>query len=208
MNTIAHRISKILTFKRWKQVDLAKNMQIKPTSVSSILHSKTVPSYESLQNLLLNNPDISAQWLLTGAGSMLSHRRDPAHIPVLGEIAAGNPIEFTPFPDISTVPLPLNASSPTQYKALKVYGDSMSPFIIHNDIIIIHTVFDPWELDGKIVAIKIDTETTLKQMSINYDARQSILIPFNAANYKPIVLNEDSPPCEILGYMVSMIRYL
>lgn len=208
MNTIAFRISKILAYKHWKQVDLAKNMQITPTSVSLILKEKTVPSYESLQNLLLNNSDISAAWLLTGAGSMLSHGRDPAHIPVLGEIAAGNPIEFTPFPNVTTVPLPLNASSPTQYKALKVYGDSMAPFIIHNDIIIINTVFDPWDLDGKIVAIKIDTETTLKQMSINYEARQSILIPFNAAHYKPIVLNEDSPACNILGYMVCMTRYL
>ena len=208
MQTIADRILKILALKHWKQVDLANNMRIKPTSASSILKQKTVPSYESLQNLLLNNPDISAQWLLTGVGSMLSHGRDPAHIPILGEIAAGNPVQFIPFPNVSTVPLPINATSPTQYKALKVYGDSMSPFIIHNDIVIIHTDFDPWDLDGKIVAIKIDTDTTLKQMSVDFEAKQSILIPFNAAHYKPIVLNSDSPPCNILGYMVSLIRYI
>lgn len=139
---------------------------------------------------------------------MLSHGRDPAHIPILGEIAAGNPIDFTPFPDISTIPLPLNAASPTQYKALKVYGDSMAPFIIHNDIVVIHTVFDPWDLDAKIVAIKIDTETTLKQMSIDYEAKMSILIPYNTAHYKPIILNSDSPPCQILGYVVSITRIL
>jgi SOS-response transcriptional repressor LexA len=208
MDTVTDRISKIVAFKRWKQVDLAKNMQITPTSVSAIIKRKTQPSYDSLQNLLKNNPDISAAWLMTGSGSMLAHGRDPAHIPILGEIAAGNPIDFTPFPDISTVPLPINASSPTQYKALKVYGDSMAPFIIHNDIVVIHTVFDPWELDTKIVAIKIDTETTLKQMSIDYHAHQSILIPFNAAHYKPIILNSDSPPCQILGYVVSITRIL
>lgn len=208
MDTVTDRISKIVAFKRWKQVDLAKNMQITPTSVSAIIKRKTTPSYDSLQNLLKNNPDISAAWLMTGAGAMLSHGRDPAHIPILGEIAAGNPIEFIPFPDISTVPLPFNAAHPSHYKALKVYGDSMSPFIVHNDIIIIHTQFDPWDLDTKIVAIKIDTETTLKQMAINYEARKSVLIPFNAAHYKPIILDEDSPSCTILGYMVSMIRYV
>lgn len=208
MKNIADRISKILAYKHWKQVDLAKNMQITPTSVSAIIKNKTLPSYDSLNNLLRNNPDISAAWLMTGAGSMLSHGRDPAQIPILGEIAAGNPIEFTPFPNISTVPLPFDAASPTQYKALKVYGDSMAPLIIHNDIVLIHTVFDPWELDTKIVAIKIDQETTLKQMCIDYNARQSILIPFNAAHYKPIILNSDSPPCNILGYVVSMTRFL
>ena len=52
MDTVTDRISKIVAFKRWKQVDLAKNMQITPTSVSAIIKRKTQPSYDSLQNLL------------------------------------------------------------------------------------------------------------------------------------------------------------
>ncbi len=206
MKTIVDRMFEIMDFKHWKQKDLAVAMQVSPPSASAILKKKALPSYESIKNLLQCLPDISAAWLINGEGSMLFSQDKVFVLPILGEIAAGVPMEFTDFIAPSSISIPFNTMHPTEYHALKVFGDSMSPIIMHNDIVIVHTVFNPWNLDGKVVAVKIDTETTLKHLFIDHNARQSILIPYNTKNYKPIILDENSPNTIILGYMVSLIR--
>lgn len=207
MQNILDRFFMVMEFKNWKQKNLADAMKIAPASVSLLFKNRTNPSYETIKNLLQALPEISADWLINGEGAMLRSEKPSVSIPILGEIAAGNPIDFNPFPDIHSIPLPFSTSHPEHYHALKVFGDSMSPQIIHNDLVIIHTVFDPWELDGKVVACLVDTETTLKLLCIDHAHQQSILLPYNSKHYKPIVLSEDSPFSQILGYMVSLIRY-
>lgn len=207
MQNIIDRFFMIMEFKNWKQKDLAHALKIAPASVSLLFKNQTNPSFDSISNLLKSVPELSASWLINGAGNMLAANDDAGCVPILGEIAAGQPVEFVPFPEIVSVPLPFECQAPEHYHALKVFGDSMSPHIIHNDVVIIHTVFDPWDLDGKVVACKIDTETTLKCLLIDHDHHQSILLPYNTRHYKPIVLDENSPFCQIIGYMVAIIRY-
>ncbi len=206
MESIIDRIVKIMDLKKWKKYELANAMGISSASVSGYF-SGSMPSYESIVRLVSACPEISSKWILTGEGSM----KEPVAsefvtLGVSGEIAAGVPTEISEvepldYVNISTTQL----GNPYEYIALRVYGDSMAPVIVHNDIILLHTRFDPFDLDGQICAVKVDQEVTLKRIWINEAARQTVLLPYNH-HYKPLVLSEDSPDCRIIGYMVSMIR--
>ena len=184
-------------------------MGISPTSVTQIWTRETAPAYESIKNLLHSIPELNAQWLITGTGSMLSRALPSHQLAIVGDIAAGNPTELTEFPDIGFIPLAdIHSAHPDKCLAMRVSGDSMAPYILHNDIVIIDIIFDLWDLDGQIVAVKIDTETTLKHISIDDANRQCLLIPFNHKHYKPIVLNEYSPDTIILGRLISLTRII
>lgn len=207
METIQDRLASIMKIKNWRRADLAKAMHVSQATISLFFVKNANPSYESLRNLVSSCPDVSANWILTGEGSMARGAIiDYVDLPISGEIAAGMPTEMIEADDHKFVTLHKSQiNCPDEYLVFRVYGDSMAPVIVHNDIILLHTRFDPFELDGQICAVKVDQEVTLKRIWINEAARQTVLLPYNH-HYKPLVLSDDSPDCRIIGYMVSMIR--
>ena len=107
-------------------------------------------------------------------------------IPLLGAIAAGNPIEAIENPD-EYISVPSNFMSPNnQYFGLKVKGLSMiDKGIFDGDVAVIKKTSSV--LNGKIAAVLTnDNEITLK--TINIDNNKIYLIPANK-NFKEKIFN-------------------
>ena len=118
-------------------------------------------------------------------------------IPLLGEIAAGEPIfadqEYGAY---VTAGEDLNADF-----ALKVKGDSMSPRIQNGDVVFIAQ--QPTVENGQIAAVIIEDEATLKRVYINEDT--ITLISENAA-YAPFSYKIGEENIRILGRAVALTR--
>jgi repressor LexA len=120
-------------------------------------------------------------------------------IPVLGNIAAGTPVEAIQN-EVSRIPLPNNLEKNGQYFGLKVQGDSMIEAGIHDgDLVVIDKSKKP--LDGDIGAFLVyDTEATVKY--IDTIRNKQYLIPANK-NYENIEISEN---ISVVGKVVSLFR--
>ena len=122
-------------------------------------------------------------------------------IPLLGAIAAGNPIEAIENPD-EYISVPSNFMSPNnQYFGLKVKGLSMiDKGIFDGDVAVIKKTSSV--LNGKIAAVLTnDNEITLK--TINIDNNKIYLIPANK-NFEEKIFNINE--VQIQGALTGIIR--
>ena len=122
-------------------------------------------------------------------------------IPLLGSIAAGDPIEAIENPD-EYISVPSNFMSPNnQYFGLKVKGLSMiDKGIFDGDVAVIKKTSSV--LNGKIAAVLTnDNEITLK--TINIDNNKIYLIPANK-NFEEKIFNIDE--VQIQGTLTGIIR--
>ena len=122
-------------------------------------------------------------------------------IPLLGAIAAGNPIEAIENPD-EYISVPSNFMSPNnQYFGLKVKGLSMiDKGIFDGDVAVIKKTSSV--LNGKIAAVLTNNnEITLK--TINIDNDKIYLIPANK-NFEEKIFNIND--VQIQGALTGIIR--
>ena len=144
--------------------------------------------------------NVSVDYLLSdGKGAMV---KAGYRIAVLGSIPAGIPVEaIEDIIDFEEISPELALSG--EYFGLKVKGNSMSPRISHNDVVIIRRQ-DNAE-NGDVCAVMVNGyEATLKQ--IKKDEKGITLIPFNT-EYQPMYYtNEEieSLPIRILGKVVEL----
>ena len=119
-------------------------------------------------------------------------------IPLLGEIAAGIPIEAIENSDFISVPTHMLGKG--QHYALRVKGESMiEEGILNGDIAVIK--HQTQANNGQIVVAVIDNETTLKKYFKK--AKQVELHPANST-MTPIIVKDKE--CEIRGLLVGLIR--
>lgn len=119
-------------------------------------------------------------------------------IPLLGEIAAGIPIEAIENSDFISVPTHMLGKG--QHYALRVKGESMiEEGILNGDIAVIK--HQTQANNGQIVVAVIDNETTLKKYFKR--AKQIELHPANST-MTPIIVKDKE--CEIRGLLVGLIR--
>lgn len=65
------RLSELLKYYHLSSAQFADNIGVQRSSISHILSGRNKPSYDFLLKILDKYPEISAEWLLTGTGSML-----------------------------------------------------------------------------------------------------------------------------------------
>ncbi len=141
----------------------------------------------------LNNDSHSVRGLMPS--TVQQHTED---IPLLGNIAAGTPIEAIENTNMISVPTTMLGKG--RHYALKVKGESMiEAGILDGDVAIIkhQTQAD----NGQIVVAVVENETTLKRYYKK--SKQIELHPENKA-MKPIVIKDKE--CEIRGLLVGLIR--
>lgn len=120
--------------------------------------------------------------------------KESVHIPILGEIACGDPIYVEEnFAGYRTEPIESVPSGNSYY--LQTKGDSMEPTIPNGAYVLIRE--QPDVENGEIAAVLIngDTEATLKRM--RKQDRSVILMPDNS-KHDPIFVNEENP-IKIIG---------
>ena len=126
-------------------------------------------------------------------------------IPILGTVKAG--YDYLAQENwIGTIDVETSlVGNGNEYFALKVHGDSMSPVLIENDIVIIKKQND-FENGDIIVAIINGNEATIKK---GKKSDSSILLqPLNSA-YEPLIFTYDEMktiPVEIIGIVKQLKR--
>lgn len=124
-------------------------------------------------------------------------------VPIIGSIRAGYPVEsYEVIEDY--VSLPAGVKYSEDLFALRVVGDSMMPLVMEGDIIICDRNTE--SANGRICAVTVDEESTLKRVRI--DSTGVTLIPTNPM-YKE--LHYSSKKAEEVGFhidgvLVQMIR--
>ena len=121
--------------------------------------------------------------------------------PVLGEVAAGNPL--TIYPDaIDTIKLPTIARMPQDSFLLRVKGDSLKDaYIFSGDIVIVNPNLEP--KNGQIVAAILDDAAVVKRF---YKKRNEIELHSENPEYKPIVIDKKYSSFKIVGIVVGIYR--
>ena len=125
---------------------------------------------------------------------------EEVNIPLLGEVAAGQPIEAVP--DELTVSVPKNMLGRFRTFALKVRGDSMIDDHIRPGDIIVVEERQTAENGQTVVAMINETDVTLKKLYVEPDHIR--LVPANS-KMSPIILPHDQ--VRILGVVAGLIRH-
>ena len=129
-----------------------------------------------------------------------SKKSDSGDLPVLGNIAAGTPVEAIQN-EVSRIPLPSNIEKNGEYFGLKVQGDSMIEAGINDGDTVIVKKTDTAD-NGKIVVALIDDhEAMLKRIR-----RKGKTVALESANrnYETKIFGPDR--VKIQGILVSLYR--
>lgn len=121
--------------------------------------------------------------------------------PVLGEVAAGNPL--TIYPDaIDTVELPTVARMPQDSFLLRVKGDSLKDaYIFSGDIVIVNPNIQP--NDGHFVTAILDDAAVVKRF---YKKENRIELHSENPEYKPIIIEPAHQSFKVVGVVVGVYR--
>ncbi|MEN8193394.1 MAG: transcriptional repressor LexA [Bacteroidota bacterium] len=121
--------------------------------------------------------------------------------PILGEVAAGNPL--TIYPDaIDTVELPTIAHMPRDSFLLRVKGDSLKDaYIFTGDIVITNPNIEVE--NGKIVVAILDDAAVVKRF---YKKSDSIELHSENPEYEPIIIKKSYENFKLVGTVVGVYR--
>jgi repressor LexA len=131
----------------------------------------------------------------------LAHLSSPSKLPLVGTVAAGQPIE--PFPDTEMVEVPSGMAGRGETFALRVKGESMrNEGILPGDIVVVQK--QATARNGQTVIALINGEATIKTYY-----RKAGAVELHPANdtMKPIVVKE-TDVFHIEGIVVGVIRHL
>ena len=121
--------------------------------------------------------------------------------PILGEVAAGNPL--TIYPDsIDTIQLPTIVAMPAESFLLRVKGDSLKDaYIFSGDVVIVKP--DAELVNGQIVVAILEDAAVVKRF---YRKEGSIELHSENPEYKPIVIKANDLKFKIVGAVVGVYR--
>ena len=167
-----------------KNKDLADHLGVTPQRVTD-WKSGRILSYSKYMDKIAEFLGVSADYLLTGR---LAATEFPniapvvrRRIPLLGEIACGEPIYAAEEHEYSVA---LGADAEADF-VLRAKGDSMIGAHIHDGDLVFFRRCDTVD-NGKIAVVIIGDEATLKRVYYERDKNQLVLMPENSA-YRPLV---------------------
>ena len=147
------------------------------------------------KGFIKRNPKISRGIELTFENNYFIPR------PVLGEVAAGNPL--TIYPDsIDTVELPTIAHVPNDSFLLKVKGDSLKDaYIFTGDIVIVNP--NLVAENGQFVVAILDNEAVVKRLQKKGD---TIELHSENPEYDPIIIERTHSNFQLVGVVIGVYR--
>ncbi len=178
------------------QSELANLCDVHQTAVSQWENRRTLPDMSTFVRL----SEIFGVTLDT----LMKNKSDstPNTVPVLGYVRAGNPTEaIEDVIDYEVISPEMAASG--DYFGLKIKGDSMSPRICQDDIVIVKK--QEHIESGEIAVVLINNlEATVKK--VIKKGTGITLIPFNP-EYEPLIFTPDeivTLPVKIIGKVVEL----
>ncbi len=205
------------------QAKLAEQLGVKPAAVSQFEKGKTKPAIETLLNIA-DIFKVNLHWLLKNEGQKYINSTseeihfvdspvsfnteiDMMELPVVGEISAGQPL---PCYQDAGESVKINANelsgNPDDFLCFRVNGESMQPEIMHGDKVLIRKSNDWDAAEGKVCAVRLDGEITLKKLAFNEDDKSIRLIPLNVEFEDIIIRPDEHSDIMLLGILVYLYR--
>lgn len=198
---ISQNINKLIAERNVSQAEIHAHTKIPKSTLTGYVKGTSTPNPGNIQKLA-NFFNVPKSVIDPRYGSSISNVipiREFTKIPLLGEIACGDPIlaeeNIEGYIDEITESLP---SGDLFY--LKTKGDSMTPTVPVGSYVLIRK--QPDVEDGEIAAVLVngDTEATLKR--VKKQGELVMLIPDNP-DHEPYIITSDNP-AKILGKAVKV----
>jgi len=212
MSSFGKRLKEVRLACKYKQGEVAEFLGITQTAMSDYENEKRNPPRETIVKLA-EFYDVNLNWLLTGEGPMYQELvsydldlSDTLRLPVVAEIAGGEPLEVYDAEPLGWVEVPrslLGYKPP--YFVFRVRGESMEPLILEGDIVICSRCWEGVNLQGRIMAFRTCDGITLKKLVDDHQRRITWLMPLNN-EFTPRPFVEDDADVEIIGILDIAIR--
>jgi len=121
-------------------------------------------------------------------------------IPILGRVAAGKPTLAVEHVE-GTIPLPTEWVKGKEVFLLKVKGDSMSPYILPNDYVVVRS--QPSAENGDVVVTLMGEEATVKRF---FKKGRKIELKPDNERWETIQVEEGSGEVQVLGKVIGVFR--
>jgi repressor LexA len=121
-------------------------------------------------------------------------------LPVLGRVAAGKPTLAVENVE-GTIPLPTEWARGKEVFLLRVKGDSMSPYILPDDYVVVR--FQPLAENGDVVVTLVGEEATVKRF---FKKGRKIELKPDNERWETIQIEEGSGEVRILGKVIGVFR--
>ncbi|MEJ6400994.1 LexA family protein [Nicoliella lavandulae] len=203
------KLRKVRTERGYSLRHLAYKSGVSFSMISQIERGfKSVPKPKTLKKLA-NGLNVPSNQMFEWAGIdpttpnnvIALNDTNTVNLPILGEIACGEPILAKQNIDGYTPMVKGTLPSGTNF-CLRCKGDSMEPRIQDGALVVIHQ--QPTVEDGEIAAVLIGNEATLKK--VKHIGSQVLLMAIND-KYDPIIL-DGSEDSRILGKAIQVITQL
>lgn len=193
-----------MTINKKTRVDVCRDLDIPYSTFTDWCNANIYPRIDKIQ-LLANYFNIKKSDLVERKEKTDKFGNPVVSIPILGTVKAGYDYlaqeNWTGTIDVETSLV----GDGKDFIALKIKGNSMSPVLIEDDIVIIHKQND-FETGDIVVAIVNGDEATIKKGKKN---ENSILLqPFNPS-YEPLIFTYDeikTIPVNIVGIVKQLKR--
>ncbi len=202
--TFRINLKKYLQQKNKKQYDLAKYLNVTPATISYYIKGTYVPRMDKVDKI--------AEFFNIERSDLIGHNEqvyEPPKpkmikIPVLGEVAAGIPINaienIIDYEEITE-----NLAHTGEFFGLKIKGDSMYPMICDKDIVIVRK--QPNVENGEVAIVLVNgNEATCKK--IKKDTQGITLVPKNPEYKEKTYSNKEiqTLPVSIIGKVIELRR--
>lgn len=194
---VGQKIKELRNKKKLTQAELAKKLELAPTTVSAWERGANYPSMDTLPRLA-EILDTQVSYFYEG---VVFERPNFRKIPIIGKIACGNPIDSEENVEGYTFEVDYGLPNGDLY-AVIADGESMSPTIDNGSHVIIQkqSTVD----DGQIAAVRFREtgEVTLKRVRRHNNIM--LLIPDNK-DFETLVVTHENP-ADIVGRVVRSTR--
>jgi len=128
-------------------------------------------------------------------------RKSPIReIPILGRVTAGKPILAVEHVE-GTLPFPADWAKGKDVFLLKVKGDSMSPFILPDDYVVVRS--QPSAENGEVIVTLVGEEATVKRF---FKKGKRIELRPDNERWETIRIEEGPERIQILGKVIGVFR--
>lgn len=194
-----NRIGNIRRARKIKQIEVAKALGVNQSTVSGWENGTREADYETLRRLA-DYLGVTVDALL---GRSEAHpKRKGRRIPVLGDVAAGIPIEaiedILDYEDIDE-----DLARTGEFFALRIKGHSMEPRMMEGDVVIVRQQETAENGDTVVVSVNGDLATVKK---IKIGPAGITLMPTNPT-YDPLFYTKEEVeqlPVRIIGKVVEL----
>lgn len=211
--SVADRVKALIYKKDMTQKKFAESIGISPARLNNYLAGLSkVP-----QDILVKISDtynVNISWLITGKGPMFQELQPidssvltkTIRLPIVGEIAAGQPSEVYLDEPLGHIDLPISfLHYPPPYMVFRVSGKSMEPYILSGDIVVCSQDWRDVNINGKIMAFRTREGITIKLLVEDYKNKTTWLMPINH-DFTPLPFNEDTEDITMIGILDIAIR--